>query len=98
VAQDSGPARFRVSLGSIPDYAAEVEGVQLSGVRPGSPAEKAGLKAGDIIIKFGEQSIRNVQEYTVALGQHKPGDTVSIIVKRGAETLTLTATLAESKR
>jgi aminopeptidase YwaD len=98
VAQDSGPARFRVSLGSIPDYAAEVEGVQLSGVRPGSPAEIAGLKAGDIIVKFGDKTVRNVQEYTVALGVHKPGDVVAIVVKRGPETLTLTATLAESRR
>lgn len=98
VAQDSGPARFRVSLGSIPDYAAEVEGVQLSGVRPGSPAEKAGLKAGDIIVKFGDKTVRNVEEYTVALGAHKPGDRVDITVKRGRETVTLTATLAESRR
>ncbi len=97
-AQDSGPARFRVSLGSIPDYAAEVEGVQLSGVRPGSPADKAGLKAGDIIVKFGGRTIRNVQEYTIALGDHKPGDMVEILVKRGANTVTLTATLEGSKR
>lgn len=97
VPQDSGGARFRVSLGSIPDYAAEVEGVQLSGVRPGSPAEKAGLKGGDIIIKFGDRSIRNVQDYTIALGDHKPGDMVPIVVKRGNETLTLTATLEASK-
>jgi aminopeptidase YwaD len=98
VAQDAGPARFRVSLGSIPDYAAEVEGVKLSGVRPGSPAEKAGLKAGDIIVKFGDKTVRNVQEYTVALGAYKPGDTVPIVVKRGGDTLTVTATLAESRR
>jgi hypothetical protein len=98
VAQDSGPARFRASLGSIPDYAAEVEGVQLSGVRPGSPADMAGLKAGDIIVKFGDRTVRNVQEYTVALGEHKPGDTVKIVVKRGSEVVTVSATLAESRR
>jgi S1-C subfamily serine protease len=96
--QDSGQARFRVSLGSIPDYAANVEGVQLSGVRAGSPAEKAGLKQGDIIVKFGDRSIRNVQDYTVALGEHSPGDVVTIVVKRGTETVTLTATLAGSRR
>jgi aminopeptidase YwaD len=95
---ENAPARFRVSLGSIPDYAAEVEGVRLSGVRPGSPAEKAGLKEGDVIIKFGERTIRNVQEYTVALSERKPGDVVDIVVKRGSETLTLKATLAGSNR
>lgn len=96
---ESAPAaRFRVSLGSIPDYAAEVEGVMLSGVRPGSPADKAGLKQGDIIIKFGDRAIRNVQEYTIALSEHKPGDVVKIVIKRSGETLTVTATLVESRR
>jgi aminopeptidase YwaD len=95
---ESAPVRFRVSLGTIPDYAAEVEGVMLNGVRPGSPAEKAGLRAGDIIIQLGERSIRNVQELTIALSEHKPGDVVKIVVKRGAETLTLTATLEGSRR
>lgn len=96
--QENAPVRFHVSLGTIPDYAAEVEGVMLSGVRPGSPAEKAGLRAGDIIVKFGERSIRNVQEYTIALSEHNPGDVVKIVIKRGEETLTLTATLAGNRR
>ena len=98
IAQDSGAARFRVSLGSIPDYAADVDGVMLSGVREGSAGEKAGLKAGDILIKFGERTLHNVQDYTVALTERKPGDVVAIVVRRGKETLTLTATLAASKR
>jgi aminopeptidase YwaD len=98
VAQDAGAARFRVSLGSIPDYASEVEGVQLSGVRPGSPADKAGIKAGDIIVKFGGKSIKNVQEYTVALGDFKPGDVVEIVVKRGNDLVTVKATLEGSRR
>ena len=99
VSQDTAPAaRFRVSLGSIPDYAAEVEGVMLSGVRPGSPAEKAGLKAGDVIVKFGGKDIRNVQEYTIALADFKPGDEVEIVVKRGSETVTLKAVLAAPGR
>ena len=97
--QDTAPAaRFRVSLGSIPDYAAEVEGVMLSGVRPGSPAEKAGLKAGDIIVKFGGRQIRNVQEYTIALSEFKPGDEVEIVVKRGNETVKVKAVLAAPGR
>jgi len=97
--QDTAPrARFRVSLGTIPDYSAEVEGVMLSGVRPGSPAEKAGLRQGDVIIKFGGKTIKNVQEYTIALSDYKPGDVVEILVRRGNETVTLTATLAASQR
>jgi aminopeptidase YwaD len=89
-----GSPGFRVYFGSIPDYAAMVEGVQLNGVREGSPADKAGLKAGDIIVKFGDLTVKSVQDYTVALSGHKPGDKVQIVVQRGKETLTLTATLA----
>lgn len=89
-----GSPGFRVYFGSIPDYAAMVEGVQLNGVREGSPADKAGLKAGDIIIKFGDLTVKSVQDYTVALSGHKPGDVVKIVVKRGNDTVTLTATLA----
>lgn len=92
----NAPSRgFRVYFGSVPDYAAQVEGVQLSGVREGSPAEKAGLKAGDIIVKFGDRAIKTIYDYTYALQDHKPGDAVAIVVKRGGQTLTLQATLAE---
>jgi Zn-dependent M28 family amino/carboxypeptidase len=78
----SGARGFRVWLGGIPDYSAEVKGVQLSGVSPGSPAEKAGLKGGDILVKLGEKEIRNIYDYTYALGAHKPGDRVVAVVRR----------------
>jgi membrane-associated protease RseP (regulator of RpoE activity) len=87
---------FSVYFGTVPDYAAQVEGVQLNGVREGGPAAKAGLKAGDIIIKFGDRTIKNVYDYTYALQDHRPGDVVQVTVKRGTETVTLTATLAAS--
>jgi Zn-dependent M28 family amino/carboxypeptidase len=60
-------ASFNVYLGTIPDYSATVEGVALTGVREGSPAEKAGLKAGDIIIRFGNRALKDVYDYTYAL-------------------------------
>ena len=91
----NAPSRgLRVYFGSVPDYAAMVEGVQLNGVREGSPAEKAGLKAGDIIIKFGDKVIKNVYDYTYALQDYKPGDMAQVIVKRGDQTLKLNVTLA----
>ena len=90
----SGSPGFRVYFGTVPDYAAMVEGVQLNGVREGSPAEKAGLKAGDIIVKFGGKEIKNVYDYTYALQDYKPGDKVDVVVQRGKETLTLHVTLA----
>ena len=90
----NAPSRgLRVYFGSMPDYAAMVEGVQLNGVREGSPAEKAGLKAGDIIIKFGDKIIKNVYDYTYALQDYKPGDMAQVIVKRGDQTLKLNVTL-----
>lgn len=94
VSSPGGSPSFRVYFGSIPDYAAQVEGVQLNGVREGSPAAKAGLKAGDIIIKFGDTTVKSIQDYTIALGNYKPGDEVDIVVKRGSETLKLHAKLA----
>ena len=94
VPSPGGSPAFNVYFGSVPDYAAQVEGVQLNGVRDGSPAAKAGLKAGDIIIKFGDTTVKSVQDYTIALGNYKPGDEVNVVVKRGNETLTLHAKLA----
>jgi hypothetical protein len=83
---------FRVSLGTIPDYAAEVEGVALQGVREGSPADRAGIKAGDVLVEFDGKRIRNVQEYTAVLSGARPNVPVRIVVLRGGERVTLTAT------
>ena len=64
---------LRAYLGTIPDYAAEVSGMKLSGVRGGSPADKAGLKGGDILVEFGGQKIANIYDYTYALDAAKIG-------------------------
>lgn len=85
---------LRVYFGSVPDYAANVVGVQLNGVREGSPAEKSGLKAGDIIVKFNGRVIKNVYDYTYALQDCKPNDMVQIEVKRGDAMLKLNVILA----
>ena len=79
-------------LGTIPDYAAEAEGVTLQGVRDGGPAAKAGVKAGDIIVELGGKKIRNVQEYTAVLGDLRPNVLIKMIVLRGADKLTLNVT------
>lgn len=87
----AGPG-LRVYLGTIPDYAAEVEGVSLQGVREGSPAEKAGIRAGDVLVEFDGKSVRNVQEYTAILGGARAGVPVKVIVLRGGQRVTLTVT------
>jgi len=83
---------LRAYLGSIPDYATEVQGVKLSGVRGGSPAEKGGLKGGDIIVQFGGQKIANIYDYTYALDAVKIGQVVEMIVLRDGQRLTLKVT------
>ena len=83
-----------VYLGSIPDMsAAETPGVRLTGVRADSPAERAGLKAGDVIVEFDGKPVKDLYQYTDALQARKPGDTVPIVVLREGSRITLTATL-----
>ena len=77
-----GSRSFRVWVGGIPDFSEEGQGVKLSGVTGGSPAEKAGLMAGDTIVKFGDKELRNLYDYTYALQGRKPGEKVNIVVKR----------------
>lgn len=80
-----GRENLRAYLGTIPDYTTEVAGVKLSGVRGGSPAEKGGLKGGDIIVEFGGQKIANIYDYTYALDAVKIGQPVDIIVLRDGQ-------------
>lgn len=75
----------RVWVGTIPDFAGDVDGYKLGGVTEGSPAALAGLKAGDIITKFGDKKISNIYDFTYAIGNYKPGDKVKVIVKRAEE-------------
>jgi hypothetical protein len=80
---------FRVFLGTIPSYADSDNGLLLDGVRDDSPASKAGLKAGDRIVKIGARDIKNVYDYTAALGEMKAGEEYAIEVVRGTERLSL---------
>ncbi|MDQ2767874.1 MAG: M20/M25/M40 family metallo-hydrolase [Gemmatimonadota bacterium] len=82
-------------FGSVPDMGSEVEGVKLAGVTAGSPADKAGVQSGDIIVEFGGKRVKNIYDYTDAIGAHKPGDVVQVIVMRAGTRLTLSATLGK---
>jgi hypothetical protein len=80
-------------LGTIPDYASEdVEGVKLTGVRAGGPADKAGLQGGDVIVEFAGQTITNIYDYTYALGGVKIGEPVEVVVLREGERVTISVT------
>ncbi len=84
-------------FGSRPAYGEDVEGVKLDGVSEDSPAEKAGLKAGDVIVRFAGLPIKDIESYTLALGSKKPGDQVEIVVVREGRDVTLKATLTERR-
>jgi Zn-dependent M28 family amino/carboxypeptidase len=83
---------LRAYLGTIPDYATEVKGVKISGVRGGSPAEKAGLAGGDVIVEFAGQKIANIYDYTYALDAVKIGQPIQIKVLRKGEPVEISAT------
>jgi hypothetical protein len=87
-----GRDSLRAYLGTIPDYTTEVQGVKLSGVRGGSPADKAGLKGGDVIVEFAGQKITNIYDYTYAMDAVKIGQPVELIVLRDGKRVTLKVT------
>lgn len=85
-------------FGSIPDFGqVEHGGVKFADVRDGSPAAKAGFKAGDVLIEFDGKPIDNLYDFTYALRAHKPGDKVMVTVLRGNEKFTREVTLEARK-
>jgi len=82
--QAMGRRSFSVSMGIMPDYTFSGTGVRADGISEGKPAEKAGLKTGDVIVQIGEYKIADVQAYMQTLGKFKKGDATKVAVKRGA--------------
>ena len=77
------------SAAVAPNYADSTDGLLLDGVRDGSPAAKAGVKAGDKVVKLAGHDVRNVMDYTYILGEMKAGEEYEIVVLRGGEKLTM---------
>lgn len=88
--QTTTSARFSVSMGIMPDYTYAGTGVRADGVSDNKPAQKAGLKAGDIIIQLGDYNTSSLENYMQALGKFKKGDRVKVKYKRGNEVLETT--------
>lgn len=84
-------------FGSIPDMAPSDYGVPLSGVREGSPAERAGLRSGDVIVRFGDTEVTDLYAFTYGLRDAAPGDRVEIVVERDGQRLTFYAVLGERR-
>jgi Tol biopolymer transport system component len=86
-----GRKHVRIYLGTIPDYAqGDTKGVKLSGTTMGGPAQKAGLKSGDVILRLGESEIGNIYDYVNALGGLKAETPIDLVIERDGAELTLT--------
>jgi hypothetical protein len=93
----SGSGGSRPYFGSIPDYSQDQPGLLLSGVSKDGPADKAGLKSGDIIIKLGDSNIGNIDDFDGALRKFKAGDKVIVVVKREGKEHVASVTLGAPK-
>lgn len=82
---------FTVTLGIIPDYAEGDEGMKIGGLRPQGPAEKAGIKSGDIITRMAGKTVLNIYDYMGILGELKTGQEVEVEVKRDGQQMVFTA-------
>ena len=72
-----------VTMGIMPDYTFAGAGIRCDGVTDGRPAQKAGLKAGDIITKVGDYTISSMESYMQTLGKFQKGDKAKVKFKRG---------------
>jgi C-terminal processing protease CtpA/Prc len=84
-----GPPGISVYLGTIPEYAGGENGVSLSGVEKGSPAERSGLKENDTIIELDGIKIRNVYDYRNALAVSEAGVGVDLVIMRAGKRITV---------
>jgi hypothetical protein len=92
-----GGAGYGPYFGSIPDFGQVENGVRFSDVRAASPAAKAGLKAGDILVQFGDKPIKNLYDFTDALRRSKVGDVVEVKVLRDGQPVTASVKLEQRK-
>ncbi len=84
-------------FGSVPDFRDDLNGVLFAEVRPDSPAGRAGLKGGDLMVQFDGKEIKNLYDFTYALQTKKPGDVVAVVVQRGGQTIKVNVTLEARK-
>jgi hypothetical protein len=96
----SGPAtqngKRKVSLGTIPDFSYTGKGCRLSGVVPGSPAERSGLQEGDVIVRLGTFDVNNLKDLSNALKSLNPGDNISITFLRQGMEMSADAAVVDS--
>ena len=92
-----GRTGSRPYFGSIPDFNSDQKGFALSGVAPGGPADKAGIKGGDVIIQLGDQKIGSLDDFDLALRKFKAGDQADVTVRRDGQEVKLKVTLGNPR-
>jgi len=85
--------RLQPVFGCLPAFLSNGPGFSLGAVVKGGPAERAGLRAGDTVVEFGETKIGSPDDFLNALRKHKAGDRVKTVVRRGSETIAVEVTL-----
>ena len=100
VFKESGPkqssqvrSNFKVTFGIMPSYGSDAKGLKIDGVRKDGPAEKAGIKKGDIIISIKGKEVNNVYDYMYRLEELKAGEVVKTIILRNGEKIVLSINL-----
>lgn len=88
----SSTPSFKVTLGVVPDYAYSGEGMRIDGVSDGKPAAKAGLKAGDIVVKLGAHRITDMMSYMKGLGKFTKGEVTPVTVLRSGKEMQMNVT------
>jgi C-terminal processing protease CtpA/Prc len=88
--QTTTSARFSVTMGIMPDYTFNGVGVRVDGVSENRPAQKAGLKAGDVITALDDMKVTSLESYMEALAKFKKGDKATVSYNRGKEALSTT--------
>jgi len=83
---DSAP-RFKVTLGVVPDYMFDGEGMRIDGVSEDKPAQKAGMQKGDIVIQLGEHEVKDMMGYMTALSKFEKGNTTTAKIVREGKTI-----------
>jgi S1-C subfamily serine protease len=85
----------RVSFGTVPDFAFAGPGVRVAGVTPGSPAEKAGVREGDVLLQVDGKDVSDLAGFSGILRGLSPGQTVKAVLRRGSDTVALDVTVVE---
>jgi hypothetical protein len=94
----AGEGGYGPWLGTVPAFGGPpVRGVRLQAVRPGSPAEGAGLRAGDVIVEFAGAPVANLEEFAAILFGSRAGERVEIVVERAGGRVATSAVLGQRR-